>query len=87
MPVQASFEFTSDNIRHLIDNQRASYQPHAFRSAGRGNGDFNSLFPILRALRKSALKPYIDQIDSVRMTHLEYQPCFFKAMVYSIFFT
>jgi hypothetical protein len=74
-------------IHCFIENQRASYQPHAFRSGGTGMLDFNFLLPTLRKLNPRHLKPHLDHIDAIRMTHLDCRPCFFKALVYSILFS
>jgi hypothetical protein len=87
MPIPASFHAEADNIRRLIENQRAAYQPHAFRRNGPGMADFNFLLPILRALPARSLTPHLDHIDAVRMTHLDCRPCFCKALVYSILFS
>ena len=76
-----------EDIRRLIENQKAEHVPHAFRAGGAGMADFNALYPVLRRLSRTELRRWMGLIDQMRATHEGCLPCTAKILAYSVLFT
>ena len=78
---------TSNEIRRLINNQKAEHVSHAFRAGGAAMSDFNRLYPVLRTMPRAKCAFWLRLIDKMRVGHEACPACSAKILAYCVLYT